>query len=690
MICILDFETYWDSKDYTLSKMNVIDYVRSPKFYPQMVAISVDFAEPVVYEHADILPALLALHLEDTSVMVIGHNINGFDGLVLSEHYGIHPACILDTITMMRWTGVSRVCREGLKDVAQWFGIGEKKPGTVVSDGKRTKAEFEPGEWEYFKQYCADDVRLTAGVAKQMLPYMTGGAILFSNLTAKMATEPGFIINPAPLHTYLEELDAKARATQEELQHIFKFEDNASFLKAVRSDKQFCGMLRFLDLEPPMKVSEKKTATYRATLEEERKTATPERAAEIDKLLADPEKTTVLAPALAKGDLDFLDLLDNPDERVRTLVQARLDLKTSVPKTRGENLLHFADGRPVPVLLKCFSAHTSRYAAGSLDAKSDGLQWQNIPKHRKDMRALRESIHVPDGYSIVACDSSQIEARVLAYEAQQLDLLDHFAHGRDVYSEQAATFGYDMTAQEIHDGAKSGNKKAKMLRQVGKKLILSCGYGTGWAKLADTLLREKVHLAEEVAEHRMITKRLHTMYRNTNGCITAFWDTCQNIISALANGDHGFFGGPKNDLFEYGMVGICGKEPVPTITLPTGYMLRYPGLTMQANAEGKYEYIYKRVLGRNVVDTRLYGGALTENLTQALAFQILMAQALAMSSEGIKIYVNVHDSFSTIVRDKDVQDTKAIMLKCMSAVPPFVEGLPLACEAEVAKDFTIC
>ena len=689
--CVIDYESYWASKDYTLSKMSAIDYVRDPRFYAQMMGVSVNGGAPVVFEHDDIPAALQAMQLDKLDTLLIGHNSSGFDNLILSEVYGIHPAFMTDTMHLMRWTGVSRVIRENLASMTHWFGTGEKRAGTVISDGKRTKEDFTHEEWEDFKRYCAEDVAQTTACFERMLPFMTKDSILFSSLTCRMATEPCFVVDPEPLRAYIEDLKRREAETFAKLKTIFKFREDVDFLKHIRSAAKFENLLRMVGCEPPMKISPKQTAAARKKWEAKLAVAPAASKSTIEGVLANEENYAVYTPALAKGDLEFLELLEHPNPYVRLLVSIRLEHNSSVAMSRAQNLLRMAEyGKPMPILLKCYYAHTSRYGAGAVDSKSDGIQVQNIPKHNKSMKPLRQSIKAPSGYRVVACDSSQIEARVLAYEAQNVELLEHFRHGRDPYAEMASKFGYNMTAQEIHDGAKSGDKLAKMLRQVGKKLILSCGYGTSATKLSDTLLRENVPLDENKEEHKAIVTRLHKIYRDSNVSIVKFWKQCDTVIREMIAGHDGMFGGPNNDLFKYGMFSIPGgKEKYPGIELPTGYILRYPNLRIEYDDRGKSSYFYDRPLGKNMVKTRCYGCSCVENLTQSLAFQILMYQAVRMSEKGIPIHCNIHDSFAAVVPDHCVDSVKETMLACMKEVPAWVEGLPLDAEAEVAEDFTI-
>lgn len=692
-IITLDFETAWDSKDYTLSKMGPISYIRDPRFYAQLLSVRVDRGPVQVFEHDEIPLILKAMKLEQPDHVIVGHNLSGFDALILSEIYDIHPRNIWDTIPMARWCGVARMTRESHAALTDWFKHGIKQAGTVVSDGKRTKEDFTPEDWAFFKQYCADDTLQCSENFYSMLPYMTPDALKFMSITARMATEPAFVLDRQALADYIVELDAKAEQARQDISHIFAFSTKEELYKALRSAQTFVSMLRQLGCEAPMKVSEKKTEAARKALEdkiaERRMHGVDTR--ELESKLDNPEDYQVMVPALAKTDLEFLDLLDHPDPRVQQLVAMRLEHNSSGQMSRAKRFYDLSEtGKPLPFMLKVYYAHTLRYGAGNSEGASDGINLQNVSKRNPDMLAIRKAIQAPKGHKVVAADSSQIEARMVAYLANEVELLDQFRHGRDPYAELAEKI-FGATAQEIHDGAKSGDKRMKMYRNVGKTAILSAGYGVGWRKFSDTLLRQGVKLDANLDEHAEMAKHAHMVYRMSNASIVTLWDRCQRVIDALAVGSSGFFAGPRNDLIEYGLMPMPGIDtPIPSLRLPSGCMLRYPNLHAETVKGSKRpQFYYDRVKGKNALKIKCYGGMLTENACQALAFMLLMWQACRMAEQGIHLHGNIHDSFAAIVPEEQAEQTAAVMTKCMSEVPDWLPGFPVACEAEIGDDFMV-
>ena len=829
-IVVLDFETYWNSKDYTLSKIGPISYIRDSRFSAQLMSYIVTDASTMTYdrvrvaEHDNIPAVLAALKLDAPDVVTVAHNGNGFDFLILSEIYHVVPRIAIDTMCMERWTGVSRIQNESLKSMAKFFQCGEKVEGTVISDGRKWPDDFTPDERTAFIQYCRNDTEQCFLSFKAMLPFMTADALLFSSITAKMACNPVLRLDDDMLTAYLNELSDKVTKARNDINRMFMFKSDEDFLKAIRSSASFVKMLELLGRKPPMKYSVAKSETKRKKLEAEGKTNLSE------------EGYAVYTPALAKSDLDFVAMASDADERVALLVRTRLENNSSIQRSRAETFHALAkSGRPMPVMLNAFKAHTSRYTAGNSEGSSDRLNLQNLSKRDPSQLTLRKAVQAPEGMALVACDSSQIEARILAYVANETELVDAFRRGADPYADLAEKI-FQIPSEKIHKGAKSGDKKLKAYRNVGKTGILSClagdtevltnngwkpivtvskddklwdgvqwvahqglvcngekntidvdgvrmtpdhmvlsgssweqasvcvqtrsylnralrtgaalletwrstigdggdtyadapsveprlknselvydllnagpnhrftirtkhgalvvhncGYGVSWRKYADTLLRQGVRLSSDIDQHYEMAHHAHNVYRASNTNIVAFWDTCQTVIKAMYLGYSGEFGGPNDNIFNYGVAHICGKgDNVPTIIGPNKYTLRYFKLSCEVSEKNnREEYYYTRVKGKSELKTKIYGGALAENLCQYLAFALLQWQACRMTEQGIRLIANIHDSFLAICPEDEAEHTKSVMESCMSSVPDWLGDFPVACEAEIGKDYCI-
>lgn len=663
-IVTLDFETYWSSKDkYSLSKMGPIEYIRDERFFVQCVAVREDNGPVEVMDHIHGID-LEKYHLERSDTITVGHNISGFDALVLSEHYGIRPHCCIDTIALCHWLGISRISSVSHKAITKLLGHGTKQEGTAVSDGLRTLDEFAPVEREFFLQYCRDDALQCSENFFTMYNAMDDGkgkldALITMMYTARMATHPAFVPDLGMLYDYVNKLDAGTEAARSKLAEFMHFATAKDMIKAIRSRSEFPKLLEQLGCKCPMKFSEKQGKNI---------------------------------PAISKTDLEFKKLLNHPDERVRTLVSIRLEQNSSIQRSRAVNIINLGQ-KPIPIPLCAFKAHTGRYTAGSESEVSDGLNFQNLSKRDPNMLTIRKSIKAPKGYKVLACDSSQIEARMLAWVAGQDDLVTQFKSGADPYAEMAAKI-FHTDAKAIHDAAKNNDdpnhNRYKMYRNVGKTCILSAGYGVGAQKFSDTLLRSGVKLDEDESKHLDIARMAHRTYRDNSQAIVNLWGICDRVLSDMlfaANRKEiveGYAFGAHN-LLKWGVKYIpCTSVLSPYVELPNGYCLWYPNL--RSNGDG---LVYDRFVHGKVTETKIYGGALTENCIQALAFAMLSWQACRVFMCGVPINCNIHDAWIAVVPDAVAYKCQGIIERYMSSTPMWLSGFPVDCECEVGTDFTI-
>lgn len=344
------------------------------------------------------------------------------------------------------------------------------------------------------------------------------------------------------------------------------------------------------------------------------------------------------------------------------------------------------DVRPVYDIRNCGPHH--RYVAnGRVIHNSDAINIQNLPSGRVagQSTAMRMAIEAPESQVVIAADSSQIEVRVLAYAAQQHDLLYNFANSVDPYSAMASHI-YGVPADVILKGHKDGVKEYTIMRQLGKCSVLGCGYGMGKVRFLDSARSGYgLDIAEDLAA------RAVEAYRQANANIVAFWDTCKRVIEHLANGGEGQFGGPNGDLFKYGQRQLF-NESIPGIMLPDGMWLLYRNLRLEhveENGKLKSEYRYDRRKAGRIQATRIYAGALTENLIQALAFSLLKVQALLIS-QRYPVAFNVHDEFVVVANESEADQAKDYLVQCMRHTPKWLEGCPINCEASYAKQYGAC
>ena len=602
----LDFETYYD-KDYSLRKLTTEEYIRDRRFEVIGVAVKVNNRETEwisgTYKH--IKAQLQAFSLG--KAMVLAHNTM-FDGAILSWRYGIRPRAYADTLCMSRAVhGVEDSA--SLKALAGRYDIGTKGTEVAAAIGKY-RTDFTSSELARYGAYCINDVDLAYKLFKRMAVGFPRKELKLIDLTLRMYIEPTLDLDMGLLEGHL----AYTKNVKDNLLR------DANIERAdLMSNPKFAGILRAFDVEPPMKVS---PTTGKETF------------------------------AFAKSDEAFKALAEHSDVRVQAAVTARLGVKSTLEETRTQRFIDIAKRGLLPVPVRYYAAHTGRWGG------DDKINLQNLPSRGPNAKALKRSIVAPDGYTIVEADSSQIEARVLAWLAEQEDLVTAFTNKEDVYKQMASRI-YGVDEEDVN----------KDQRFVGKTTILGAGYGMGAVRFKEQLKNFGFDMDLDEA------RRVIDIYRNANSQIHRLWRDAQNTIATLERGD----------ATPLGVGDLIGSVPEESaLRLPSGLLLRYSELSAEQTDKG-YEYSYRTRRGR----TRIYGGKVVENVCQAIARCIIGEQMLEVARR-YKVVLTVHDSIVCCVPDADVEEAKAYVEQCMRAVPDWAKGLPVDCEAGVGKSYGDC
>lgn len=312
---------------------------------------------------------------------------------------------------------------------------------------------------------------------------------------------------------------------------------------------------------------------------------------------------------------------------------------------------------------------------------------QNLPSGRREGQSdlLRRSIIAQGNSVIVNYDASQIECRVLAYVANQTDVLGVFASGGDVYSFAASKI-HGIPYQEIVEGRKSNDPdtahKYNMIRQYGKTATLALGYGQGaqgFQKYA--LLTAGISMA---MDESATTVRA---WRDANNFITGFWRMCDQALAAMVSGGQMYFGGPDGKMFfADGNRYIFGRK-VAGIRMPNGLWLNYPNLSADLTNPRRPQYFYEKC-GYNgkPLNTKVYSGLVAENITQALAFAIMKTQAVWIA-QYYPIVMNTHDEWCIVVPREQAEVAAEYMYRCMCTAPDYIQGITLASEGGWAQSY---
>ena len=602
----IDFETFYD-KDFSLSKLTTEEYVRDRKFEVIGVAVKVN-NEPTEWAsgtNEQIKKYLHSFDWEDS--MLLAHNTM-FDGAILSWRYGIKPRIWADTLCMGRAVDGVEV-GGSLMAMAERYGLGKKGTEVIAAKGMR-REDFSPEQLSQYGDYCINDVELTHNLFKKLVRYFPKKELKIIDLTLRMFIDPVLELDLGLLEEHL--VDVRDRKDK-------LLEEAGVSKEDLMSNPKFAELLTQLGVTPPTKIS---PTTDKETL------------------------------ALAKSDEGFKALEEHEDVRVQSLVAARLGNKSTLEETRTQRFIDIAKRGTLPIPIKYYAAHTGRWGG------ADKINIQNLPSRGPNGKKLKNSIIAPEGYKLIDADSSQIEARVLAWLAGQDDLVEAFANGEDVYKKMASRI-YNIAEEDV----------TKDQRFVGKTTILGAGYGMGAVRFQDQLKVSGVNM--DLDEARRVIK----IYRDTNWKISHLWREAQNMLINLSREDECVLG-------KEGVLG-CSFSPVG-VKVPSGMYIYYNDLEAEQDEKG-LQFTYKVRRGRN----KIYGGKVVENVCQAIARCIIGEQMLQIAKK-YRVVLTVHDSVVCCVPDAEVSDAQSYIEECMRWTPDWAEGLPIDCESGVGDSYGEC
>lgn len=645
----IDFETYYDN-EYSLTKLSTEQYVNDDRFEVIGFAYKIDAAPAVWISGNDPDWAQHKLrNLPWSDAFVLAHNTM-FDGAIMSWRSQVKPKGWLDTLSMGRALhGVE--AGGSLKAMAERYGAGVK--GTEVLDAKGKRChQFSPSQLAQYGEYCKNDVELTYDIFhKMMAAGFPAIELKLIDLTLKMYVEPVLRLDDRALELHLEDTAAQKQGHLVNALSAIGRKDLA--LKQILGDEETRAGIRKELMSNP-----KFAAILEALVDDEGKRVVPNIPMKISMTTG---KETY---AFAKSDEPFKALLQHEDVRVQALCAARLGTKSTLEESRTQRFIDIGRRNGVfPVPLKYYAAHTGRWGG------SDSVNLQNLPSRGPNAGKLKKAILAPEGYVFIDADSSQIEARTLAWEAGQDDLVAAFANGDDIYSDMATDiYGRPVNRKRkvIVDGVETEPDKDAGF--VGKTTILGAGYGMGGPKFQAQLKTFGVDMSLEDS-----TKAI-TTYRTKYPMIPQLWRNSQEALRCMVRGQ-------TMKLCRNGLLTVDDKG----ILLPNGLHIFYNGIREIADADGKRQFVYDTRTGPN----KIYGGKVVENFTQAIARCIIGEQMLKIAKR-YKVVLTVHDAIGIIARREEADEARAYVESSMRWVPSWAEGLPVNCESGMGDSYGDC
>lgn len=608
----LDAETYFGTGcSLSLQAMNTYTYLAHPEFTIHGIGVKVDDG-PTRWVAPDVLEDTLRELFDNAEkpIALLAHNTS-FDGFILHHFWGLHPDLYLDTLSMSRGMFPNR--KHGLKDLAErlWPNDPSMRKGEELVNFRNVTTEQLYDDIEQLESmvgYCEQDVELTYAAFLRMLPFYPEDELEIIHLTMQMACQP------------LLELDRD---------HLLEAREGWV------ADRQ-----AIIDGAGVAESTLNSNPKFQKLLEKHG-------VAIIEK--ADLQ-TGKMKPALGKADLGFQQMWQAHPE-LDHLFNGRIATKSAGEIRRADRFLAVADvcDGKMPMPLNYYGAATGRYSG------AEKINCQNLQRGS----ALRTSLCAPPGYMVAVADSSNIEARMLAWLAGQEELLHVFRTGGDVYS-HFATELYNRPINKADDPHE---------RFIGKVCVLGLGYGQGAPRFRDNMAAGMLG-GPPVIYSEPESRNVVQTYRTVNYMIPRYWQEAQQAIVDMYMGNER----------EWGPLRITRNA----IVMPNGMALQYPGL--REDDQGGFEYHNGRFW------TRIYGPKLVENITQALSRIVLFQQMLDINRYieplGGRAVLNVHDEVIAVVPEYIAEDCFEQMLTIMRTSPDWCPDLPLDAEGGTAREYS--
>lgn len=624
---VLDFESYF-SDEFTLSKLTTESYIRDPRFEAHGAAIKWSPDHQAKWYDADMLRHVF--REEDWSDVFMIHHHAQFDGLILSHHYNVHPKMMGCTLAMARLL-IGNHLSVSLDSVRKHFGMPSKSTPYNLFKNKHWN-ELTAHEQELVADGAVDEVESIWKIFTILAKDTPREEIEVIDGTIKMFTQPVLRADLNMLaKVWTDENDRKAK----------RMAELSVDAKELQSADKFAELLRAEGVEPETKQSDKGNTIY----------------------------------AFAKTDQFMRDLLEDDNERVRALAEARLGQKSTLLQTRAETLGWMACRGPLCVYLSYAGTGTLRPSGG------DSSNFLNM-KRGSD---IRRSILAPEGYYLAPVDSSQIECRVLHYLAGGPDdpTLQTFRDGKDPYADLATLF----YGEKIYKPGANDLRKAEMemKRGAGKQARLMCGYGAAGPKYKATakngLYGPPIDMTIEEAERQV------NLYRDATPSVcaknTGYWAQAGKMLSRLAGGDP----------IQWGPLTVKNHR----IFLPNGCPLIYDTLEYHKplDTDPDWEYLkdferggYWRLKTRRGWK-KMWGAKLVQNICEGVSRVIVTQAMVRLQRMGYRTLNHPYDELLLLIpKDGKEQQHLEICKAEMVREPTWLPGLPLACEGELSERYS--
>jgi len=280
---------------------------------------------------------------------------------------------------------------------------------------------------------------------------------------------------------------------------------------------------------------------------------------------------------------------------------------------------------------------------------------------------LRPALMAPEGKRLVVADWAAIEARVTPWASNTnsgAEKLGIFERGEDVYKHNAAA-----TFRVRYDDVD------KEQRQIGKVQELACGFAGGVGAFASMGRIYNVILTESDS------RKMVDSWRRANPWSVNYW-------TALERAYTGAMRHPGQEISAGRVTYMYDKQHL-WYALPSGRVLCYPF----ARFDEEGNITYAKAAWKPAADAkewpraRLWRGLACENITQAIANDLLRHALRRLADEGFDVVLHVHDEIVLETDASTSEDAAAALVRIMCTPPHWAAGLPLNAEVAIMQRY---
>ena len=655
----IDIETYSSTP---LPRCGVYRYCDAPDFEILLFSYAFDDApvETVDLACGESLPKEVLLALEAPNVLKVAYNAQ-FERVCLSKYLGhwLDPHQWRCTMVM----AASLTLPGRLADVAVALGTAEKKmeegkeliryfsfpcKPTKANGGRtRNRPSDAPEKWAVYKQYNAQDVETERAIRKALEKYPLPEQEWAYYALDQQINDRGVRVDKQLVKNAIAADAVFAQAAYQRAKELTGLENPGSVMQLHRWLRE-----RGVQLSTLLKK-------------------------EVQRKLAEMDED-------AQPDAQA-------DEAAREMLRLRLEMsRSSIKKYEAMARCVCKDGRIHGMFRFYGASRTGRFASQIVnlqnlrrnDMEDLALARSLLREGRAEELSMlyasaadvlselvRTALIARKGCRFIVADFSAIEARVLAWLAGEEWRLKVFEEGGDIYCASAS----QMFHVPVEKHGVNGH-----LRQKGKISELALGYGGSIGALQAMGSREMNIPDEEL-------KPLVDGWRKANPRIVQFWRSV---------GDAAMKAVRERTTVRAGKVTFCCKDGVLFAKLPSGRTLAYIAPRLETGRFGSAVITYQSYdktekaadeeeeapVTRRWQREETYGPKIVENLTQAIARDLLCAAMMNLEAAGYRICMHIHDE--CVIEMPIGQGSLEEACRLMAIAPDWAEGLPLRADGE--------